>query len=175
MLPYLLMFCRIAIGVTFAYSFLTKARDVNRFARTIANFKLLPSRLSKLAATLTLIGELTVIVLMAVDGRLLPIGFGLAVLLLLVFTMALAWTLVRNIQTSCNCFGASRQPVTAYDLWRNLGFLLLATAGWWSHKTVHGSTTALQPAEAVLIGVAALAFVLIWANLADIGTLFQET
>lgn len=124
MLPYLLMFCRIAIGVTFAYSFLTKAQDVNQFARTIANFKLLPSQLSKPAATLTLIGELTAIALMAVGGRLLPIGFGLAVLLLLVFTVALVWTLVRNIQTPCNCFGASRQPVTAYDLWRNLGFLL---------------------------------------------------
>ncbi|HIP73373.1 MAG TPA: DoxX family membrane protein [Anaerolineae bacterium] len=66
MLPYLLMFCRIAIGVTFAYSFLTKAQDVNQFARTIANFKLLPSQLSKPAATLTLIGELTAIALIAV-------------------------------------------------------------------------------------------------------------
>jgi len=110
-----------------------------------------------------------------VGGRLLPIGFSLAILLLLVFTTALALTLARNIQTPCNCFGAGEQPVTVYDLWRNLGFLLLAMAGLWSHKVAYGSATALQPVEAVLIGVAALAFVLIWANLADIGALFQGT
>ena len=175
MLPYLLMFCRIAIGVTFAYSFLTKVRDVNGFARTIANFKLLPSQLSKPAATLLLIGELTVVTLITEGSQLLPIGFSLTILLLLVFTTAMVWTLARNIQTLCHCFGAGANPVTAYDLWRNLGFLLLATVGWWSHKVANSTSVTLYPVEVMLIGTVALAFILIWTNLADIGALFQGT
>ncbi len=174
-LPYLLTFSRITIGLIFAYSFLAKVRDVGQFARTITNFKLLPDPLSKPSAILLLIGELAVVTLITVGGRLLPIGFGLAILLFLLFTTALTWTLTRNIQTPCHCFGAGKQPVTAYDLWRNLGFLLLAMMGLWLQKVAYGITTTLQPVEAVLIGVVALAFVLIWANLADIGALFQGT
>lgn len=68
LLSYLLAFCRITIGILFAYSFLAKGQDVSRFARTVAGFSLLPSRLSRPAVVGFLGGELAVVVL-AVAGR----------------------------------------------------------------------------------------------------------
>ena len=61
MLPYLLIFCRLAIGIMFAYSFLMKVRDVVAFAQSITNFRLLPLRWSKWLARLFLVGELAVV------------------------------------------------------------------------------------------------------------------
>jgi hypothetical protein len=54
---YLPAFCRITIGLTFAYSFLMKVRDVNQFAKTIANFKLVPLRWERPLALLFLSSE----------------------------------------------------------------------------------------------------------------------
>ncbi len=48
--PFVLAFCRIVIGVAFAWSFAGKARDVPAFARTIGRFRLLPGRLQRPAA-----------------------------------------------------------------------------------------------------------------------------
>ncbi len=166
MLPYLLMFCRIVIGVTFAYSFLTKVRDVNGFARTITNFKLLPGRLSRPAAILFLFGELVVVFLITGGGRLLPIGFGLAILLLLLFTTALTWTLTRNIQTPCHCFGVDKQPVTIYDLWRNTGFILCAAGGW--GISYFGDVAALTWVEWSIVVLPALVIVMLMAHLGEI-------
>jgi hypothetical protein len=42
-LPYLLVFSRIALGLLFAYSFAAKARDVAQFTGSIGRFELLPS------------------------------------------------------------------------------------------------------------------------------------
>lgn len=170
MLPYLLSFCRMTIGVTFAYSFLAKVQDVNRFARIIANFKLLPGRLNKPATILLLVGELTIILLIMVGGQWLSIGFSLAIVLLLVFTTTLARTLTKNMQTPCNCFGAGEQSVTAYDLWRNGGFILCAAGGWIiSHL---GDVRPLNWLEWSVIVVPALVFVVLMTHLNKIATLF---
>ncbi|MCZ7666473.1 MAG: hypothetical protein M5U34_04230 [Chloroflexi bacterium] len=109
MLPYLLTFCRIVIGLVFAYAFLTKIRDVNAFNQTITRFKLLPAPWSRPMALLFLTGELAVVMLTFVGGQLLPLAFGLAFLQLAIFTMARAPVLARRIQTSCNCFGSQRE------------------------------------------------------------------
>ena len=170
-LPYLLTFSRVTIGLIFAYSFLAKVRDVNQFTRTITNFKLLPDQLSQPAAALLLIGELTVVILIIAGGQLLPVAFGLAILLLLVFTVALAWTLARRIQTPCNCFGASGQPVTAYDLWRNVSFILCAAGGWDISRL--GDVRPLTWVEWSVIAVPALVFVMLTTHLGEIVALFQ--
>lgn len=131
MLPYLLAFCRITIGLIFAYSFLMKIRDVNQFAQTIANFKLVPLRWGRPLALLFLSGEAAVVVLLVIGEQLLSLAFGLALILLAVFTAVLVSVLVRDIQTTCNCFGNSQKIVTYTDVWRNAGFIGCALLGWW--------------------------------------------
>lgn len=128
LLPYLLAFCRIAIGITFACSFLAKVRDVGQFAQTITNFKLLPSRWSRPMALLFLMGELAVVVLALMGRSFLAGAFGLALLLLVAFTADLASILARNIHTVYNCFGSSERLIAYADLWRNAGFVLVAAA-----------------------------------------------
>jgi peroxiredoxin len=55
----------------------------------------------------------------------------LATLLLVLFTLALLWALRRDIETSCNCFGASNKPLTYYDVGRNAGLIGCGLLGWW--------------------------------------------
>jgi uncharacterized membrane protein YphA (DoxX/SURF4 family) len=94
MLPYLLTFCRLVIGLTFALSFVGKVRDVGQFAATIGRFELLPRRWHKTAAWLFLGGEAAVILLLIAGGPLLALAFGLATLLL---TLASRQTLSLHI------------------------------------------------------------------------------
>lgn len=77
-------------------------------------------------------GEFAVVVLLFMGGQLLPLAFGLALLLLAAFTVALVSVLVRHIQTTCNCFGNSQKPVTYSDVWRNVGLSSVIAVGWWA-------------------------------------------
>ena len=171
MLPYLLAFCRITISLTFTYSFLMKVGDVNQFAQTVANFKLVPLRWERPLALLFLSGEAAVVVFLVIGGQqLLPLAFILALLLLLAFTAALALVLVRDIQTSCNCFGNTQKTVSYVDVWRNAGLILVSAIGLWTAGNVKGT---LNLIELFLIAIIAIIFVLLWTNLTDIVTLFQ--
>ena len=131
MLPYLLAFSRITLGLLFAYSFVTKAWDVAQFAGSIGRFDLLPRRWNKIAALLFLSWEAAVALLLLAGGRFLPLGFALATLLLALFTMAILSAVARKIETPCNCFGASAKPVSYYDAGRNFGFIGCSLLGWW--------------------------------------------
>jgi hypothetical protein len=172
MLPYLLTFCRLVIGLTFALSFVSKMRDVGQFTETIRKFDLLPRRWAGPAALLFLGGEAAVVALLILGGRLLPLAFGLATLLLVLFTLALLSALRRGLETSCHCFGASEKPLTYYDVGRNAGFILLAATG----LGMAGATNAMPSLafiEHLFIFIIAAVFVLLWTNLREIAALLQ--
>lgn len=171
-LSYLLTFCRIAIGLAFAVALVAEAKDVARFAETIGDFDLLPGQFARIAAVLFLSGEATVVLLLILDGHFLSLAFALAGLLLFVFTLALLSVLARNIQTSCNCFGTSEKPLTYYDVWRNAGLILLATAGLAMSETT-GALPSLAFIELLFVFIIAAVFVLLWSNLSEIVALFQ--
>jgi hypothetical protein len=173
MLPaYLLAFCRIALGLTFALSFAGKVRDVRQFTGTIRKFDLLPGGWAGPAAVLFLGGEAAVIVLLILGGRLLPLAFALAGLLLALFTLALLSALRRGIETSCNCFGASEKPLTYYDVGRNAGLIPLAAAGL-RLSGITGAMPSLAIIEGLFIFIIAVVFVLLWINLSEIVALLQ--
>lgn len=168
-LPYSLAFCRWAIAISFAWSFLGKARDVPAFVAAIGRFRLLPAWLHAPAAWAFLLGELAVVAAMLVGFSVLPWGFLLAALMLAGFSLALASVLARKISTSCNCFGSTEKLVSPYDLLRNAG-LITCSAG--------GLIFSLAPTpwlgwlENGLMAVTALAFVLAWVQVGEIVTLF---
>lgn len=148
---------------------------MEQFTQAVANFKLLPARWSRPVALLFLAGELAVVMLILAGGRFLPAAFGLALLLLAAFTVALVSILARNLQTACNCFGNSQKPVTYTDVWRNIGLVLVAATGLWVTRMASNTNTNMTFLELLLMAIVTGVFVLVWANLGDIVTLFQTT
>ena len=91
---------------------------------------------------------------------------------MLIFGGALISVLMRQIQTSCNCFGSSEKPVTQADIWRNAAFALCALSG--SALTIgRMGLEQLELLTWLLIGGMAIIFVLTATFLDDIIQLFQ--
>lgn len=171
---YLLAFCRIVTGLVFALSGISKARDLTQFMTTIANFQLLPRAFHAPAALFFLGGEFSVAALMALGGPALPFGFGFAILLLLIFCGALASVLAHGLRTPCNCFGASENPVTLTDIWRNLGLISCAAGGCTAWLWTRGMRESLGAVEWLLMALGSLAIVLIWTQLGEITQIFRQ-
>lgn len=171
-LPYLLTFCRMAIGMLFAYSSITKVGDLPRFSQAITRLNLLPHSLSKSTAVLLLGYELLIVLLLIAGEPFIGVAFGGAMVLLLLFTIAILLSLAKGLNTSCHCFGKDNKPISHYDVARNLGLLSIATVGlWMSHLSK--SMSSLTIIETLLISIVASIFMLIWLNLRDILQLFQ--
>src|SRR5690349_6676485 len=110
-LAYLLIFCRMALGLLFFFSFLGKAPNLPPFERTLISLVILPERFRRTAAFLFLIAELAVILLLAFDGQLLGLGFALSALLLLFSSLALGSALARRTELSYTGWGAMPRPL----------------------------------------------------------------
>lgn len=102
---YVLIFCRATIGLVFLMSCMSKALDIKHFRRAIDAFGILAHRYIRLSALFLVLSEALVALCMVVGQSLLLPGFFLAMVLLLLFSLALASVLVRKINLSCNCFG----------------------------------------------------------------------
>lgn len=168
---YLLAFCRMVMGMVFAWSFVGKVRDVRAFEETIMRFQVLPVRWSRLAARLVLGGEAAVVGALLGGGGWLWPGFLLAALMLLGFSAALVSLLRRRIQTACRCFGASEKPVSRDEIVRNAGLILCALGG------LTLSLAAPSPLgwlESGLMGAAALVFVLGWGQVGELVAVFRQ-
>jgi hypothetical protein len=168
LLPYALLFARMAVGLLFALSAMGKLRDLPAFAQAMAGFRLLPRQFTPAAAALFVTGEAAVVLLMLAGGRFLVVGFGLALSLLAHFSAVIAAALARGLQTPCHCFGASQRAVSGYELWRNLGFTAVALLGLGALASVSGETASLNLAEFSLVGLMAAACVILWARLEEI-------
>ena len=163
---YVLMFCRWGIGLTFLASAAGKARDLESFQLAITDLRAMPAALARPGAVATAVAEGLVVLAMAVGHAALPAGFGLAVLLLVLFSLVLVAALRRDSGVSCNCFGASERPVSWYDIARNVALLACCGAGLWTYAV----TDHAPPGGAVivLLGLMAGCFFLIVTNSEDI-------
>ncbi len=173
-LTYLLAFTRITLGIVFALSYFTKAANIQQFAQTITKFKILPASLSKMAAILFLCSEGIVLLLMGVGGAYLIFGFALALILLLLFSIAIISVLLRRIQTACNCFGSTEKPVSIYDVGRNISFILCALLGLNVAVILNNDISILGIGELIMISAQAFIFVLIMTYLDEFAVLFQQ-
>lgn len=171
---YLLIFGRMVTGFVFLISFVGKARNIPAFEQTIAGFRLLSPRLSRFTAWLFLAAELAVLLLLVAGGRFLSVGFALAILLLLLFSLALTSVLLRNLHTPCNCFGTSAKQVSPFDVLRNAGLIFCALIGWAASITLDAEQLSLSMMEAGLVGMSAIVFVAIWLNSAQLVQLFRH-
>lgn len=170
-IPYLQAFFRLTIGLVFTLSFLGKMRDPYSFILAIERFRVIPHNLSRITAYIFLTGELMVIITMLLGGPFLFWGFLLAAVMLVIFCFALASTIVRKIQTSCNCFGISEKPVSIYDIVRNVGFILSASAGCGISTLAISKAPELSWLEWVMVSVMAGVFLLVWVQVGEIAAL----
>lgn len=118
---------RIVLGAIFAYAGWQKIVDPASFARSIANYQLLPPLWGNLAALylpwLELVCGLTLITGWKVRGGALIIS-----LLLLIFMGALSLSLYRGLDIHCGCFSVEGPPSNLYiDLLRD-GIMLAMSA-----------------------------------------------
>ena len=171
---YMQAFCRVAIGLIFAISSISKVRDIVQFQQAIWGFHLLSRPLSNLAALLFLCGEFAVVLLVTIGGPLLLYGFALAILLLLIFCAALASVRIRKLQVACNCFGSSKKSVTSVDIWRNAGFLFCAGGGCETLIWTRGAQESLEGIAWLFIALGAGVFVMFWIQLGEIVQLFRQ-
>ena len=72
---YLLAFCRIALGLVFLLSGVSKLGHAHTFVQTIRRFRILPSRMDVPAAVVFLCSECAVVLCLLVGGSLLLPGF----------------------------------------------------------------------------------------------------
>lgn len=172
--PYLIVFCRIAIGLVFVISLVGKARALQEFTRTITRFQIFPPRYSGALALVALAAELLIVALMLAGGGWLWAGFLITIVVLGAFSLALRWVIARKIDTSCNCFGTHQQPVSSADLWRNGGLIICALGGIGALAAGISPAPSLTWLEWGLIGATAVAFVGLWLHVSDIHWVVQS-
>lgn len=170
---YVAVFCRCVIGIVFVASLVGKLRDIRTFIETISQFRILPKTLHRTAAYGFLLAELIVAICMIIGGILLLPGFILAIVLLLSFSIALVSVLHRRINTSCNCFGATTNAVSLYDVWRNTAFIISAIAG--CIALTNTIQTSVAVTESVLLALVAALFVVIWLYFGEVAQLLRQT
>lgn len=163
---YALMFCRLALAATFAWSAGGKLRDMRAFRDSITAFRLLPRRWSAPLGWAFVGGEAAVVVLLLLgQPPLLGAAFGLAAGLLLIFSGALLSVMRRALAVSCNCFGRTEQQVSWYDLVRNALLLGCCLGGGWA---LPAASAALTGGETMLLGIMALCFLVLVTHVGDI-------
>ena len=171
---YILVFCRIFIGLVFGYSLLRKVMNIPAFEQTITQFRILPRKFSRIAALLFLSSEFVVTVLLIVGGSFLRLGFFLSIFLLLLFCSALISLLHRNMRSSCNCFGPTQKPVSAIEVWRNIGLILCAIIGCGVLAASNNGQGHPGLIEWGSIGLGVAVCVMIWIQLGEIVYIFHQ-
>jgi hypothetical protein len=121
------------IGLVFLVSSLSKVRGrdaVRAFVRSVRDMRVLPAALVAPAATLVIVAELAVWLLLAIPVAAAAIaGLLVAIGLLVPFTVAIGSVRWRGLRASCRCFG---RPATAFrtqHLVRNAFLLCVAVVG----------------------------------------------
>ena len=100
--------CRILLGAVFVYASWEKILDPEAFSRIIANYQIVPSRVGHLAALflpwLELVCGICLLVNRWTQGAALVVAF-----LMLIFMVALGYSIIRGLDISCGCFTLSQK------------------------------------------------------------------
>jgi len=118
---------RTVLAAIFLYAGIAKLADVRAFAADVANYRMLPAALiAPFAATLP--GVEIACGLALLYPRTVRAAAGLAVALLVAFTVAAVQALARDINLDCGCFGSVRAPVTVLTVGRDAALVAAAVA-----------------------------------------------
>ena len=134
-IPLLALICRLTLAIIFFYAGIEKIIDPGDFAVAIYNYQLLPDCAINLSAIF--LPWLEVLIAASLITGIFIRGAALiSALLFLTFATALTINLVRGLDISCGCFGASSGNISWLYLARDISlfcmsiFVLIYDRGW---------------------------------------------
>ncbi|MGP3956892.1 MauE/DoxX family redox-associated membrane protein [Nonomuraea sp. 3N208] len=166
-MQYVVLACRVAIGVVFLVAVLGKMRGRSAFAGfrvSVRGLVPLGPRASTALSGAIVLAEGCVVVLLAIPGT-VQVGLMLAGTVLAGFCAGIIRAMRSGSTTPCRCFGATGTPLGRRHLVRNTGLLALVAAGLVpGHTSPHPAGIALS----VLVGAVLAAIVIFFDDLADL-------
>jgi uncharacterized membrane protein YphA (DoxX/SURF4 family) len=133
--PLFALICRLTLAIIFFYAGIEKIINPGDFAVAIYNYQLLPDCAINLSAIF--LPWLEVFIAASLIAGIYTRGAALiSALLFLTFSTALAINLMRGLDISCGCFGASSGNISWLYLERDLSlfcisvFVLIYDRGW---------------------------------------------
>ena len=134
-IPLLALICRLTLAIIFFYAGIEKIINSGAFAVAIYNYQLLPDCAINLSAIF--LPWLEVLIAISLVSGIFKRGAALlSSLLFLTFATALTINLVRGLDISCGCFGASSGNISWFYPARDLSlfcmsvFVLIYDRGW---------------------------------------------
>jgi hypothetical protein len=169
----LLLFGRITLGLVFASSGVSKLANMDGFRTALETFGLPPARVTNLIARIIVLAELAVaaalLVGVAVEGALIAV-----LVLLTVFTVALARSLVQGRRVVCRCFGElSTRPASWGAVLRNILLLASGVTALLGSQSAVSDTLLLTTADVVVVGMLSLSALALAALLGEAGSLVR--
>lgn len=135
-LPILNWALAICIAVLFATAAIPKILSPAEFAEVVWGYSLLPDQVVNIAAIYLPWLELVCAICLLLAPRSRQAAYALLATLMLLFTVATAFNLLRGISTPCGCFGSSDSPATWWTVGRNCLILtLIGVAAWVNHAS----------------------------------------
>ncbi|MFI6099757.1 MauE/DoxX family redox-associated membrane protein [Lentzea sp. NPDC051213] len=126
---YLEICCRVVVGLVFLLAVVGKLRgraELTAFAESLGSFGLRSTRVRSALAASVITVEAVTVVLLAVAPRL---GLGLAAMMLVAFTAAVAAAKATGREVRCRCFGADGGLMGRKHMIRNGVLVVVALAG----------------------------------------------
>ena len=168
-MSYVVIACRVAVGLVFACSALGKLRGRTAYAGFVDSVRALVPVLAPRAAPVlagAVVAAEAAVALGVLSGATCRTALILAAVLLAAFGLALALAIRRRVRVPCRCFGATSEPPGAPQLIRNAGLLTVALVG----AVVAAGDAA--PAGAVTAGFAGLVVAILAVGADDLAVLF---
>ena len=122
--PVLGLLLRVYIGGVFVYASMYKINYPGEFAETIASYQLVPYWAVNLMALVMPWAELIGGILMILGVRTKSAAAVIAGMLVM-FSLAILITLIRDIPIGCGCFTSVEEPLGWSTLWRDLLWLAM--------------------------------------------------
>ena len=122
---------RLVLAGVFLVAGLPKLLDPGSFAQAIANYRILPDAL--VGPVAVVLPGIEVVCAVALAAGVMQRGALVAIQgMLVVFLVALVQAVLRGIDTSCGCFGATPEsaPVGWGEVLRDVGLLGLGVVAW---------------------------------------------
>lgn len=117
---------QLSLGLVFLLAVLPKLRAPQTFARTVAEYRVVPTELAPLLAR-GLIGVEALLALTLLTGAVIDLSAPLALATVSTFAGAVGINLLRQRKISCGCFGVRSETISGRTLGR-LALLVLAAA-----------------------------------------------
>jgi uncharacterized membrane protein YphA (DoxX/SURF4 family) len=165
----LLVFARVWLGLVFAQASFSKASGYRDFRQILHGFGLSP-RHAGWAAPAVLVAEVVVPIGLILESRL---GFTWALLVLALFTAAIARVRRSTQDVSCGCFGYSERPVGLVDFARNAVLMGVALVGLAAGYASPAAPVGAGLLEDSIVALAAFVAVVLTIRLADVVELVQ--